>query len=116
MHLNNNEFRHGTFMESITDIEYEVLKFCGFDSFIKINESNKKKSDLYILYGFWMFANSKYKKTRLYFSTAYDFESNEVDSIDRIGNHYRSIIQIREKWYGQVYDEDFIKTVIYIYI
>ena len=63
--LNNNEFRHGTFIESINDIEYEVLKFCGFDSFIRINESNKKKSNLYILFGFWMFANSNYRKSNL---------------------------------------------------
>ena len=97
--LNNNEFRHGTFMESITEIEYEVLRFCGLDTFIKINESKKTKSDMYILYGFWMFANSNYKNSRLFFATGYDFETeNECDSKGRVGNHFRTIIQITEQW------------------
>jgi len=97
--LNNDEFRHGTFIESINDIEYEVLKFCGFDSFIKINESNKKKSNLYILFGLWMFGNSNYRKSKLFFSTGYEFEIlSEIDSVNRIGNHYRTILNITENW------------------
>ena len=97
--LNNNEFRHGTFIESINEIEYEVLKFCGFDSFISLNETNKKKSNLYILFGFWMFANSNYRKSKLYFSTGYEFELlDECDSVNRVGNHYRTILNITENW------------------
>ena len=97
--LNNREFKHGTFMESINEIEYEVLRYCGLDTFIKINESKKSKSNMYILFGFWMFANSDYKKSKIFFSTAYEFEAeNESDSKGRLGNHFRTIIQITEKW------------------
>ena len=91
--LLNNQMRHGTFMESITNVEYEVLKWCGFDSFIKIPESNKKKSNLYVLFGFWFFANSS-RTSELFFSTGYEKEDfNEFDSLNRLGNHYRTIIE-----------------------
>jgi hypothetical protein len=46
-----------------------------------------------------MFANSNYRKSNLYFSTGYEFELiNEYDSINRIGNHYRTILNITESW------------------
>ena len=93
--LSEKRYRHSTFLESITTYEYTMLKSLGLDSFLKINESNKQKSDTYILYGLWFFCNSKKDKSaNIYFSTAYDFENIEYDSLNRVGEHYRSIIQV----------------------
>jgi len=91
--LSQNKYRHTTFLESITEFEYTTLKSLGFDSFLKINESNKSKSDTYILFGLWFFCNSK-KGSNIYFSSAYEFQNLEYDSYNRIGEHYRTIIQI----------------------
>jgi hypothetical protein len=96
--LSEKMYRHCTFLESITNYQYEMLKCLGLDSFLKINENNKKKSDTYILFGLWFFCNSKKgSSSHIYFSWGYEYENIEYDSLNRIGEHYRTIIEVEHR-------------------
>ena len=92
----------------MTEFEYTTLKSLGFDSFLRINESNKSKSDTYVLFGLWFFCNSK-KGSNIYFSSAYEYQNVEYDSYNRIGEHYRTIIQIEYR------REEHIILEVYLY-
>ena len=59
-------------------------------------------SNMYVLFGFWFFANSS-KYSELKFSIGYEDEDiNEIDSIKRSGQHYRTIVErvIKTKVYN----------------
>ena len=101
--LNNstfiNQIRHGTLIEPISQYEYETLHLLGLDTFfettIEDTKTTKKKKQLYILYGLWFFGNSENINCNLYFSWGYEFENiDEIDSINRSGDHYRTMFQI----------------------
>ena len=94
-----NQIRHGTFIEPISKYEYETLHLLELDTFfvttIEDKITTKKTKQLYILYGLWFFGNSNNINCNLYFSWGYEFENNEeIDSINRTGDHYRTMFQI----------------------
>ena len=108
--LNSDVMRNSTFMESITEFQMEILKAFGFRSFFRYHNQGSPDSSLWIVYGFWWFANSRFYSP-IRFDHLYDVnEINDCDDVIRLP--YRSMVQ----WYRRVWEEVLYDYIIYIYI
>ena len=87
-------FRYLTFLESITEVDKEILEAFGFSSFFEYSTVEETKiSPWSILVGFFMIANSSKSVNHdcpIYFEHVYQFDVDEVDC--KIGYPYRTIV------------------------
>lgn len=95
--LNAPIMHHHTFVESISEVEVEILKSFGFGSFFLYNTPGSQTSEWWIIFGFWMMGNSSIHSP-LWFEHLYEFNIlGDPDSI--IGLPYRTMVTLtRRKW------------------
>lgn len=82
--LSFEELRYSSFLESIDEVQKEILKSLGFRSFFEYNNPGTPSSDLWIIYGFLWFANSN-----LFSPIGFD----QVNENDPDGLPYRTMIE-----------------------
>jgi len=101
---------HSTFVESITEVEMEILKAFGFRSFFQYYNPGTQTSSYWIIFGFWMIANGD-EDSPLWFDHLYDtVDRNDPDAV--VGYPYRTMVQ----WYRRATTEVIIITLIDITI
>ena len=98
--LSSDWMSHGTFVESISEIEMEILKSFGFGSFFCYHNPGSPSSDWWIIFGFWMMANGN-ENSPFWFDHLYDrVDPNDPDSV--VGLPYRTMIEWCRKTYAEV--------------
>ena len=92
--LQDPVFLHSTFLESITEVDKEILSAFGFCSFFEYVSSDERKiSPWSLLSGFLTMCNSS-KSIKsdcpIYFEHVYQYDNDEIDCV--IGSPYRTIV------------------------
>jgi hypothetical protein len=102
--LESDWMLYGTFVESITEVEMEILKAFGFGSFFCYHNPGSPSSDWWIIFGFWMIANGDVNSP-FWFDHLYDrVDPNDPDSV--VGLPYRTMVQ----WHRRVWTEVIINS------